>query len=123
MTLDMIKLHAAQSDGGLSAKARLLLLDNRLMKFNTRHADVEMPREAFTNGASSIANMRAAEFVPLMWQLMIVIGVGNEELLLSRPGKLNVVATIYLLLKVRAQMWKPEITEMDVRAITENIGM
>ena len=119
----MIKLHAAQSDGGLSAKARLLLLDNRLMKFNTRHADVEMPREAFTNGASSIANMRAAEFVPLMWQLMIVIGVGNEELLLSRPGKLNVVATIYLLLKVRAQMWKPEITEMDVRAITENIGM
>lgn len=124
MTLDMIKVHSTLPGGNnLSYKARLRLLDNRLMKFNTRHADVDMPREAFSNGASSIANMRAAEFVPLMWQLMIVIGAGNEDVLLSRPGKQKVVATIFLLLKVRAQIWKPEITEVDIRGITQNIGL
>lgn len=123
MTLKMIKAHAALPNSTTPYNARLRLLDNRLMNFNTRHADVDMPREAFSNGASSIANMRAAEFMPLLWQVMIVIGVGSEELLLHRPEKAKVVSTMYHLLKLRAQLWKPEMTTMDIRALTESIGM
>lgn len=126
MTLSMIKACAAAQpagDGGLSYQARLRLLDNRLMKFNIRHADVDQPRIGFSNGASSIANMRAAEFMPLIWQVMVVLGVGDEELLLDRDSKTKVVDAMFHLLKLRSRLWKPEITTLDLRAIEFNIGM
>ena len=106
-----------------SYQSRLRLLDNRLMQFNIRHADVDKPRIGFSNGASSIANMRAAEFAPLIWQMMVVLGVGDEELLLDKDSKLRVVDTMCSLLKLRTMLWRPEITEVDVRAIVFNTGM
>ena len=48
-------------------------LDNRLMAFNTRHADVEMPRYRFSSGASTVAMFQADEFFPLLIQITIVL--------------------------------------------------
>ena len=127
MTLAMMKATAVLPAGDAgprpSYQSRLRLLDNRLMKFNIRHADVDKPRIAFSNGASSIANMRAAEFVPLIWQMMVVLGVGDEELLLDQGPKQRVVDTMCALLKLRTQLWKPELTHLDVNGIEFNIGM
>ena len=124
MTLAMMKATSAQPDNrGPSYQSRLRLLDNRLMKFNIRHADVDKPRIGFSNGASSIANMRASEFAPLIWQMMIVLGVGDEELLLDQGAKHRVVDTMYELLNLRTMLWRPEITEVGLRGIVFNIGM
>ena len=124
MTLAMMKATANLPGANRpSYQARLRLLDNRLMQFNIRHADVAEPRVGFSNGASSIANMRASEFSPLIWQMMVVLGVGDEELLLDKEPKRRVVDTMCSLLKLRTQLWRPEITEVDVRAIGFNTGM
>ena len=125
MILELMKKEAALPGRVNTFPARLMLLDNRrLMKFNNRHADLDLPRVVFSNGASSIANMRAAEFLPLMWQLMIVLGAGDEALLLDPvTTKPKVVSTLYHLVWLRSRLWKPEITFVEVRGIEQTIGL
>ena len=67
--------------------------------------------------------MRASEFVPLIWQVMVVIGFGDGEELLGKGPKIRVVDAMYHLLKLRTMLWKPEITEMDLRGIRWYIGL
>ena len=84
------------------------------MQFNVRHCDHSIPRIRFSNGASDITFFRASEFEPLLWQMMIVLGIGNEEVLLETARRRQVIQAVYGILMVRAELWKTEIEEGDL---------
>jgi hypothetical protein len=80
---------------------RMNELDIRLMRFNVRHSAFDMPRVRFSNGASSIAMMKAFEFAPLLWQMIVVLGVDGGTSIVSVPWKHKMVYCFTLLLQVR----------------------
>lgn len=121
----ILKMMKAEATGniGVSYAERMRIMDQRLICFNVRHCDGDMPRVGFSNGASEITNFRASEFEPLMWQMLIVLGVGTDAALLSIPVKREVVAAVFELLLLRAMIWKPAISELDMPAIEFTIPM
>jgi hypothetical protein len=54
---------------GLAAESMRQRLDARLAQFNTRHADSEMPRNRFSNGAYQLSFLTSSEYRALMYQV------------------------------------------------------
>lgn len=116
MLLAMIKDESEQ--GGLSYAHRMRILDSRLLAFNIRHCDSDMPRKRFTSGASEFVGFRASEFPPLIWEMLIVLGTGNDTSLLGPPTKKReVVSTLYALMMLRSLLWRDEHAEADLPGV------
>jgi hypothetical protein len=64
---DTMACSAAQR--GLAAETLKQRMDNRLAQFNTRHADPEMPRNRFRNGAYQLSFLTSSEYRALMYQV------------------------------------------------------
>ena len=120
--LDLIKAEV-QDNIGIPFALRMRILDQRLISFNIRHCDVDMPRLGFKNGASEITCFTAAEFEPLMWHILVVLGVGQDSTLLQVPKKREVVGAVLELLLLRAQLWRPNISELQIPALRFTIPM
>lgn len=112
--LDMVKA-GCRTDAENTEKLRVL--DYRLMSIAIRHADDTMPRIRFSNGASSIALFKASEYAPLMWQVMVVLGVGNDEAILDVVQKKKVVKCFGLLLRLRGFISKKVHTSESLREL------
>lgn len=108
-------------NGSASFTTKKRIIDLRFQSFNTRHADLSMPRRHFAQGATTITNMTAEEYFPLICQLMIVLGIGNDDSILPRALKLPVVNCLFKLCRLRLLLWQDEMTEADLANLNVEI--
>jgi hypothetical protein len=75
--------------------------------------------------ALSSAQITALEYIPLVWQLLIVLGVGPDEptavggVILPHDVRLKVVRALYSLVTLREALWKRTHTEEDVKQLSD----
>ena len=82
----------------------------------------------FSSGVSSLKSITAAEFVPLCWQMIAVLGVSREGeqkggLILPYLHKLDVVKVFFDLMTIREELWKERHLESELDALQDRIRM
>jgi hypothetical protein len=80
----------------------------------------------FSSGVAALTSITAAEFVPLCWQMIAVLGVNEEEELkggsiLPLGWKRKVVKVFYNLITIREELWKKQHSESELEALQERI--
>ena len=110
--LGVIKAESLVSGGAYTARMRVL--DDRLMKFDIRHADAAMPRVRFASGASNLSKLNASEYAPLLWQMIVVLGCSTDEAIVSFGWKNKIVDCFFQLLKLRVVLCAKEHTDESI---------
>ena len=103
--------------GESAFSSRMRELDARLMSFQSRHSSLGMPRVHFSNGASSIALLTAAEYYPLLLQTVVVLGIHDDAAIVSHGWKLKIVRCFSKIILLRAQLVAKTHTEASVKAL------
>ena len=132
--------------GTLSKSQRMQTLDMRFQNFTDRHAgahlcyityrfpsdsvslliaDPTMPRKRFSSGVSNVSHITASEFIPLCWQMTVVLGVGEDEVkggkILPKGERLKIVKVFHDLMSLREDLWAEEHSETDLQELERRI--
>jgi len=117
-------INSARGDfGGFGKGARRFELDRRFVAFNSRHSDSTFRRHRFSSGVAGLSGITALEFVPLLWQLMFVLGVSPDcdivgGIILPLERRKRLVMCIFYVVTLRERLWKvthtvAELDELD----------
>ena len=83
------------------------------------------PKRGFTSGVSSVGHITASEFIPLCWQMTVVLGVGEDEVkggkILPKTERLKFVKVFHDLMSLRTDLWQLEHSEKELRELEDRI--
>jgi hypothetical protein len=65
------------------------MFTRRFQLFATRHCDKTQAKHRFTQGVSQLTQITGSDYVPLLWELIIVLGVEKDALAdVAKGGKI-----------------------------------
>eukprot|EP00935_MAST-01C_sp_MAST-1C-sp1_P000660 g660.t1 len=98
-----------------AGNARVLALDVRMAKMDTRHGDQTLSTKSFRSGPSSLTYVEGKDIIPMLCQLPVVLG--TEGALLNADDTNPVLRCIFSFLDLIAALSKRAFSESDLDAL------